>query len=93
MSRFEFLADDRAEAISGGYGGWSLPMIPSLPGGSGPSKGPSTSNKLSFTKVVATTDVTSTQKNYNNSQAALLGFVKTSQFNNASIDVNNKSIA
>jgi hypothetical protein len=84
MSRFELLADDRAEAISGGFG-WLLPM--------GPSKAPSTTNKISFTKVVATTDVTSTQKNYNNSQAALLGFVKTSQFNNASIDVNNKSIA
>jgi hypothetical protein len=85
MSRFELLADDRAEAISGGYGGWSLPMLPS--------PAPSTTNKVKFTKVVATTDVTSTQKNYNNSQAALLGFVKTSQFNNASISVNTNAVA
>ncbi len=83
MSRFELLADDRAEAISGGFG-WLLPMAP---------KAPSTTNKISFTKVVATTDVTATQRNYNNSQAALLGFVKTDQNNKATIEVNNRSIA
>jgi hypothetical protein len=89
MTRFELLADNKAEAICGGGLSWGLPMLPG--GGSGPSKQPSTSNKVSFTKVVATTDVSSTQKNYNNSQAALLGFVKTSQFNNASISVANTS--
>ncbi len=88
MTRFELLADANAEAICGGGLSWGLPMLPGG-GGSGPSKQPSTSNSLSFTKVVATTDVSSTQKNYNNSQAALLGFVKTSQFNNASISVTN----
>lgn len=90
MTRFELLADANAEAICGGGLSWGLPMLPPIGGGgSGPSKQPSTSNSLSFTKVVSTTDVSSTQKNYNNSQAALLGFVKTSQFNNASISVNN----
>lgn len=91
MTRFEFLADANAEAICGGGLSW-VPMLPPVGGGGyGPSKQPSTSNKLSFTKVVATTDVSSTQKNYNNSQAALLGFVKTSQYNNASISVGNSS--
>lgn len=87
MTRFEILADNKAEAICGGGLSWGLPMLPG--GGSRPSRQPSTSNSLSYTKVVSTTDVSSTQKNYNNSQAALLGFVKTSQFNNASISVNN----
>ncbi len=97
MSRFEFLADDKAEAISGGFlGSWGG----LLGGGYLPTPAPyqpeppaSTTNSLAFTKTIATTDVKTIQKNSNNSQAALLGFVKASQHNNSSVMIANSALA
>ena len=96
MSRFEFLADDKAEAISGGFlgswggllgGGFYNPPAPSQP------EPPASTSTLTFTKTIATTDVKTIQKNSNNSQAALLGFVKASQHNNSSVMIANSALA
>lgn len=98
MSRFEFLADDKTEAISGGFlGSWGGLLgggyLPTLPGPSQPEPPASTTNSLTFTKTIATTDVKTIQKNSNNSQAALLGFVKASQHNNSSVMIANSALA
>lgn len=96
MSRFEFLADDKAEAISGGFlgswggllgGGFYNPPAPYQ------SEPPASTSTLTFTKTIATTDVKTIQKNSNNSQAALLGFVKASQHNNSSVMIANSALA
>ena len=97
MSRFEFLADDKAEAISGGFlGSWGGLLgggyLPTPPAPYQPEP-PASTTSLTFTKTIATTDVKTIQKNSNNSQAALLGFVKASQHNNSSVMIANSALA